>query len=71
MWLLEDSEVPKDVPQNDEDNDTHAAAATGQLSGSVTSGNPAQQLAHLYSALKVKRCVVQSHDSYRVTAGIR
>jgi hypothetical protein len=44
--LLENSEVTEDVPENDEDNDTHAAAATGQLSSAVTSGNSAQQLAH-------------------------
>ena len=46
MRLLEDSKVAEDVPQDDEDNDAHAAAAARQFSGSITSGNPTQQLAH-------------------------
>src|SRR5678815_274222 len=69
MRLLEDSKVAEDVPQDDEDNDAHAAAAARQFPGSVTSGNPTQQLAHRYSVIKVKSCALQSHDSYRVSGG--
>ena len=65
MRLLEDSKVAEDVPQDDEDNDAHAAAAARQFSGSITSGNPTQQLAHRNSAIKVKSRALQSHDSYR------
>ena len=63
--LLEDSEVTEDVPQNDEDNDAHAAAATGQLASAVTGSNSTQQLAHLYSAIKVRIRASESHESYR------
>ena len=63
--LLEDSEMPEDIPQDDEHNDTHAAAATGQLTSAVTGSYSTQQLAHRYSALKVRKCASESHESYR------
>lgn len=63
--LLEDSEMSEDVPEDDEDNNTHASASTGQLTCAVTGSYPAQQLAHCYSAIKVSLVASESHESYR------
>ena len=38
----EDSDVTEEVPENDEDDDSHAAAAAGEFPCAVTGGNASQ-----------------------------
>ena len=57
--------MSEDVPQDDEDDDAHAATASSQLSSAVACGNSTQQLAHRFSGTKVRVAHGESHDSYR------
>jgi hypothetical protein len=52
LILAENSEVSEDPPQDYEDDDAGAATASRQLSRTVSSGDTAQQLAHLISMEK-------------------
>lgn len=45
----ENSEMTEDVPEDDENDNAHAAAAAGKLSCTVSGSNAAQQLAHRFS----------------------
>jgi hypothetical protein len=72
----EDSEMTKDVPEDNENDNAHAAAAAGKLSRTVSGSNAAQQLAHRFSAggnvagtqvMFTRPGGSETHDAYRAS----
>ena len=72
----ENSEMTKDVPEDDENDNAHAATAAGKLSCTVSGGNAAQQLAHRFSVggnvsgtQVMFTCLGggETHDAYRAS----
>ena len=51
LLLFEDSKVTKQPPQDDEYDDSRAAAATGHFPCTIPGGDAAQQFAHFLSTL--------------------